>query len=156
MNFVIFIANLLRMNADKIFSLANLTALCGWALLTILPRWRYTKMLVHAGLIPLMLSLLYLLLILLYFGQAEGGFGTLNGVMKLFENKYAVLTGWVHYLAFDLFVGAWEVSDSQKHSIHHLLIIPCLFLTFMLGPVGLLAYFIVRAVTTKKALHENF
>jgi hypothetical protein len=76
--------------------------------------------------------------------------------MKLFENKEAVLAGWVHYLAFDLFVGTWIVSNSQKLNIRHLYILPCLFFTFMLGPIGLLMYFIVRAALTKQWMHENF
>jgi hypothetical protein len=46
----------------------------------------------------------------------------------------------VHYLAFDLFVGSWEVRDSQRRRMPHLFIIPSLVLTFLLGPVGFLTY----------------
>jgi membrane protein required for beta-lactamase induction len=67
-----------------------------------------------------------------------------------------LVAGWVHYLAFDLFVGNWMLINGRKHNVSHLALIPCLFFTFMLGPVGLLLYFIVRAIKTKKALHENF
>lgn len=144
------------MNPDKLFSIANMIALVGWFLLTLLPRWRYTQLIVVGGIIPLILSALYLTLIVLYFGEAEGSFGSLNGVMKLFENPYAVLAGWIHYLAFDLFVGSWELKDSEKHRIPLYFVIPCLFLTFMLGPVGLLIYFVIRGIKTKKLLHENF
>ena len=144
------------MSADKLFSIANMIALAGWLMLTLLPRWRYTQLIVVAGIIPLILSALYLTLIILYFGEAEGSFGSLDGVMQLFTNPYAVLTGWVHYLAFDLFVGSWELKDSEKHRIPLYLVIPCLFLTFMLGPVGLLMYFVIRGVRTKNLLHENF
>ena len=56
--------------------------------------------------------------------------------------------GWIHYLAFDLFVGAWEVRDAQARGIHHLLVIPCLFLTLMAGPGGLLLYWAIRIVHT--------
>ena len=47
-------------------------------------------------------------------------------------------------LAFDLFIGAWEVRDAQKHQVPHLAFVPCLLLTFLFGPVGLLLYFILR------------
>lgn len=57
-----------------------------------------------------------------------------------------LLAGWVHYLAFDLFVGTWEVQDAVKNSVSHLLVIPCLLLTFLFGPIGLLSYFAVRTV----------
>ena len=66
--------------------------------------------------------------------------------MKLFRNEWLVLAGWIHYLAFDLFVGAWEVRDSQDRGISHFLVIPCLLLTFFLGPIGLLLYFTVRSI----------
>jgi hypothetical protein len=144
------------MNPDHLFSFANMLAMAGWALLTLLPRWRYTNLIVISGFIPMLLAVLYLSLIIAHIGDAEGSFGSLDGVMKLFENRYAVLTGWVHYLAFDLFVGTWELRDSEKHNISLLLVIPCLFLTFMFGPIGFLTYCIIRAIRTKKIVHENF
>ena len=51
-----------------------------------------------------------------------------------------MLVGWVHYLVFDLFVGAWIVRDARRRGIHHGLVLPCLFFTLMLGPIGLLLY----------------
>ncbi len=61
-----------------------------------------------------------------------------RGEARLFENPYLLLAGWVHFLAFDLLVGAWEVRDARRVGITHLLVVPCLLLTFMAGPVGLL------------------
>jgi len=138
------------MKAEQIFSIANLVAIAGWLLIAILPRWKYTRMVVLSGTIPLLLSVAYLALVILFFGQAEGGFDSLANVMKLFTNEWAVLAGWIHYLAFDLFVGSWEVRDSQERGINHLLVIPCLFLTFMLGPIGLLIYSVLRLLLSKK------
>ncbi len=77
-------------------------------------------------------------------------------VSQLFENPVVLLAGWIHYLAFDLWVGCWELTNAQKLGINHFLVIPCLFLTFMFGPIGLLLYFIIRAMVTKKLSHENF
>ena len=82
----------------------------------------------------------------MFFGSADGGFDSLENVMKLFTNKWAALAGWLHFLAFDLFIGAWEVKDSREKGISHFLVIPCLVLTFMLGPIGLLLYFVVRSI----------
>ena len=75
---------------------------------------------------------------------ADGGFGSLAELARLFENPYLLLAGWVHFLAFDLFVGAWEVRDARRVGIAHLLVVPCLVLTFMAGPVGLLLYLGLR------------
>ena len=65
-------------------------------------------------------------------------------VAKLFSNRWLLLAGWIHYLAFDLFIGAWEVRDAQDLGISHFIVIPCLLLTFLFGPAGLLLYFVIR------------
>lgn len=137
------------MKAEQIFSLVNLVALGGWLLLAAAPRWKFTGKIVLSGALPLLLSAAYLALIILFFGAAEGGFGSLAEVMKLFTNEWAVLAGWIHYLAFDLFVGSWEVRDAQEKKISHWFVLPCLFFTFLLGPIGLLLYFILRFFLAK-------
>ena len=144
------------MQPDSLFSTSNLVAMSGWLLLTVAPRWKFTRILVTSGLIPILLGAAYLILVALFFGEGEGSFSSLNGVMALFQNPWAVLAGWIHYLAFDLFIGSWEVRDSEKYAISHFLVIPCLFLTFMFGPVGLVLYVIIRGIKTKRALHDNF
>ncbi|CAN5396596.1 ABA4-like family protein [soil metagenome] len=137
------------MKAEQIFSIANLVAILAWLLIAIFPTWKYTRRIVLSGAVPLLLAVAYLVLIFLFFGQAEGGFGSLADVMKLFTNEWAVLAGWIHYLAFDLFVGSWEVKDSQERGVSHVLVIPCLFLTFVFGPIGFLLYHIVRLFPAK-------
>ena len=122
--------------------------------MVVAPRWKWTKLIILSGFYPLLLAIAYLALIILFFGDAEGDFGSLQGVATLFQNPFALTAGWIHYLAFDMFIGAWEVRDSKKNGISHLLIIPCLFFTFMFGPVGLLMYFALRWLKTKKLLHE--
>lgn len=138
------------MNAETVFSIANFTAMAGWILLVFAPRWTWTRKIVLSGAIPLLLSVAYLILIVLFFGKAEGGFGSLAEVAKLFANQWALLAGWIHYLAFDLFVGSWEVKDAQSRGISHWFVIPCLILTFLLGPIGFLLYHILRLVVPNK------
>ena len=142
------------MKAETILNVCQNAAPIGWLLMAIAPRWRWTRRIVLSGLYPLILGLVYLSLIVFFFGQSEGDFGSLQGVAKLFENPYALTAGWIHYLAFDMFIGAWEVNDSQKHGISHLLVIPCLFFTLMFGPIGLILYFAIRWFKTKKLLHD--
>ena len=85
------------------------------------------------------------------------GFGFLTEISAMLSNPYVLAAGWIHYLAFDLFVGAWEVFDSQKNYIPHWYIVPCLFLTLMLGPVGLAPYFSIRGILTKNfEVYEGF
>lgn len=132
------------MNAETLFSICNSLALVGWLLLILLPGWRWTARLVVSGAASLLLASVYLVLIALYFGRAEGGFGSLAEVARLFQQPYLLLAGWIHYLAFDLFIGGWETRDAQKLGVPHLLLVPCLFLTFLVGPIGLIAYYVVR------------
>ncbi len=137
------------MSPEIIFSIVSTTALLSWLLLAVAPRWKWTR-LITGEIVILLLAAAYLILIVLFFGQAQGGFGSLPEVMKLFTNQNVALAGWIHYLAFDLFVGAWEVRDAQEKGVSHWFVLPCLFLTFMLGPVGFLAYNGVRLLAARK------
>lgn len=131
------------MPAAQIFEIASTAVLPGWLLLIFLPRWRFTMPVAAIGL-PLVLAATYAIVLGSHWGESEGGFGSLKEVGMLFANPYALLGGWIHYLAFDLFIGAWEVRDAQKHQVPHLAVVPCLLLTFIFGPVGLLLYFVLR------------
>jgi hypothetical protein len=131
------------MELEQIFSMATLLAMAGWVLLVILPRHPVVTLL-SGVIIPLVLSGGYFLLIGQHFQGAEGGFGSLADVATLFQKPELLLAGWIHYLAFDLFIGAWEVRDAQKNGLPHLVVIPCLVMTFMLGPIGLLFYYAIR------------
>ncbi len=134
------------LSPDAAFQAVNAFALIFWIFLAVLPKWAYTRRIVMFGGI-LLLSVTYLSLssILL----STSGDMSLATVSKGFQNPHAALLGWVHYLAFDMFVGAWEVHDAQTNGIAHWFVIPCLFLTFMAGPIGLLLYFIIRTIHTK-------
>ena len=138
------------MSPEQLFSLCGALVLPGWLLLVFLPRWRWTARLVSPVVIPVALACVYVFLVATHFGKSEGDFNTLAGVSKLFQNPYSLLAGWIHYLAFDLFVGSWEVRDAQRVGVHHLLVVPCLVLTFLFGPVGLLLYFALRAALRRK------
>jgi hypothetical protein len=135
---------------EQLFSLCGALVLPGWLLLILLPGWRWTARLVCPVVIPLLLAVVYLWIVATTFGRTPGGFGSLAEVSRLFQNQWALLAGWIHYLAFDLFVGSWEVRDARRNGVHHLFVVPCLVLTFLFGPVGLLLYFALRAALRRK------
>lgn len=141
------------MDFDLLFKLANYGVIPAWLMLIVLPNWSVTKSLVHSMLYPLIIGVLYsVCLYLLLFGGIDvegGGFSSIDEVRALFSVDVGVLVGWVHYLVFDLFVGAWEARDAKRRGFSHWLLIPCLFFTFMAGPLGLLLYIILRRVTKK-------
>ncbi|MDX2194207.1 MAG: ABA4-like family protein [Gemmatimonadales bacterium] len=135
------------MTNEQLFSIANTTALLGWIALALAPA-RTVRLVRWA--IPGALAVLYVALIIrsLGGGGGEGGFDTLANVKRLFANDGALLAGWVHYLAFDLFTGTWEVRDAQALGIPHLAVVPCLLLTFLFGPAGWLLYAVLRGTWT--------
>jgi len=113
----------------------------------ILPKWKVTQFLIHFKIIPVLLSLGYGFYIFMSL-QGGGGmdFGSLASVMDLFTKENAVLAGWIHYLAFDLLVGMWILDQNKTVGIHHLLLVPCLIGTFMLGPLGFLLFIIIKSI----------
>jgi hypothetical protein len=133
------------MTPDMLFQIANPMALAGWILLAagpLIPVWSDR---IAGYAIPLLLAVLYTALIFTHWFGAEGGFGSLAEVMRLFDFPGVALAGWVHYLAFDLFIGAWIARAARRAGVPHLLVLPCLALTFLFGPIGLLAFLTLRA-----------
>jgi hypothetical protein len=139
------------MTAEQLFSLTNSLALLGWLLLVFAGRVRWAASLVLGVVLPLLLAVVYTGLLVGHWGESGGNFQTLAGVSTLFENHWLLLAGWVHYLAFDLFIGAWEVRDSNALGISHWIVLPCLALTFLFGPAGLLLYFLIRIARKRGA-----
>ena len=131
---------------DLIFSIANTSALLAWLLLIVLPRGRVTRWAVYRLGLPLLFAVAYAVLIATAREAfaAGGGFGSLAQVRILFAFPGALVAGWLHYLAFDLFVGSRISRDSQRRGMRAWMVAPALVLTFMLGPVGLLTYAIQR------------
>ncbi len=133
------------MAPETLFLICNYGILPAWLLLAVAPSWSWTQRLVHGVWIPLVLGVLYASLLLSASDVPEGaGFGSLAGVMLFFTSPTATLAGWVHYLVFDLFVGAWEVRDARRRGIAHGWVLPCLALTLLFGPTGLLLYLALR------------
>jgi Domain of unknown function (DUF4281) len=132
------------MTAELIFSLANGLSLVCWLLLATMPGRRWVTDVIAGRTVPALFAVAYVAIVLTVFPRAEGSFSSLAGVNALFANRWVLLAGWLHYLAFDLLIGTWEVRDSIERRVRRWLLVPCLFLTFMFGPMGWLAYMAVR------------
>jgi len=132
------------MSAESLFTLASAVVVPAWLLLAIAPRWKWSQR-YAAFAAPVLIGGLYTWLLASHFGGARGGFGSLADVGLLFQNQWLLLAGWIHYLAFDLFIGAWEARDAIRCRIPRIAVLPCLVLTFLAGPMGLLLYLLIRA-----------
>jgi Domain of unknown function (DUF4281) len=141
-----------KLTAAQLFQIANPVALVGWIVLIVSillkkPVWRDEL----AGRFwPLGLSVVYSALIVFFFFKAPGGFDSLANVQLLFTSEWAALAGWIHYLAFDLFVGAWIARAVMERGMSRLLLIPLLPLTFMFGPMGFLGFEVARLLFQRK------
>lgn len=140
------------MSWDTGYSIINLLVMPAWALLILLPRATITRRAVHSMLYPILMGAIYAAFLIgaMGFGLShpDAGF-SFSGVQALFDHPNGVLTGWSHYLVFDLFVGAWIARDAQRHGIAHWKTVPCILGSYLFGPVGLLLYAILRLVSGK-------
>ena len=129
-----------------LFRLSNVLVLPFWALMILLPLWRWTARIMRSPFVSAAPAALYGALVLPRLGEIWPAVSrpTLSGVATLLGSPAGATIAWVHFLAFDLFVGRWIYLDSQQRRISALLIAPVLFLTLMLGPAGFLLYLIVR------------
>jgi hypothetical protein len=139
------------MDLELLFRLFNFGVIPFWLLLILAPRAKLTAGLVHAPVLPVLYGVSYIFLLFWGGGAPEGDMLSLGGVVKIFSHPQTVFAGWVHYLIFDLFIGAWEARDAQRRGIPHFALVPCLVLTLMFGPIGLLCYLALRLALKKVA-----
>jgi len=143
------------MTADKIFTLCSGIAMIGWLVLIILPWWLSDHFII--GVIITLFAIVYAWLLFTNFNFGDlSKFGSLAGVMELFTRPVMVTAGWIHYLAFDLLAGVFIKRNSIKQGISQWFVLPCLLLTFMFGPVGLLLYLVIRLIKTRHYFAVNF
>lgn len=129
--------------AETFYTIINASVLPPWLLLIVAPRWKWTLP-ITSVIFPCLLGLAYMTLLAFNLRSVAGGLANLENLAHRFENPYLLLMGWVHYLAFDLFVGSWQLRDAKRLDIPHVQLIPCLLLTLLLGPLGLVCYFALR------------
>lgn len=136
------------MNLTTVFSMSSLLVMPFWFLMIVLPRWRWTQRIIASPLIALPAALLYAALVLPQFGSIFAAVinPDLPSIATLLSTPAGATIAWVHFLAFDLFVGRWAYLDSRERSINALLMAPILFFILMLGPIGLAAYLAARTL----------
>lgn len=134
------------MDFELLFSLAGVLAMTGWVALLaspLIPLWSDR---IAGFIIPLLLSVGYVVLIVIFPSTQDGGFGSLAEIIALFSYPSAMLAGWIHFLAFDLLIGAWICRTARRDGVRFWLVVLCLPLTFLFGPVGFLAFSFLRLV----------
>ena len=133
---------------DTVFAIANALALVMWVALVFLPRWpALLAAILYLG-VGLLSAAYAVFLIAVVTGIAPGGeggeFSSIEGVRQIFSSDAGVTIGWIHYLAFDLFVGLWIARDADAKGFSRLVQAPILFATLMAGPLGLVLWLLIR------------
>jgi len=134
------------MAPEFVFQTGNTLAACGWLALVASPasaRWTPTIWRVTGWYLPLLLCAAYLVMMAMHW-RGQGGFGSLAEVQELFRQPGVLTAGWLHFLAFDLFVGTWIARGCASMKLAHAWVVLLMLLTFLLGPVGLLGYLLAR------------
>jgi hypothetical protein len=127
-----------------VFQTSSTLAMLAWLCLILAPRWPRLLAALRYGVIGA-LSLVYSVLIALYFFRVPGGgFNSIEQVRALFASDPVLTAGWIHYLAFDLWVGFWIAAKADLIGLSRILQAPILLLTFMFGPAGWLSFVACR------------
>ena len=142
------------MNYEIIFNIYNTGILIFWLFLLVFPKSKLTQKMTDFPWIPLVIAFGYIY----FLGTSDSifsvDFSSLSGLTEMFQNSNprGVAAGWLHYLAFDFWVGCWILRDSQKKGVKHAFIIFPMLFTFMLGPVGVIIYTLVPVSYTHLTL----
>ena len=131
---------------STIFALSSLLVMPFWFLMIFLPRWRWTKRLLASVWVSALAAVLYTALVLPQIAQVLPAVlnPNLAEIASLLSTERGATIAWVHFLAFDLFVGRWVYLDSQNRQLSSWLISPTLFFVLMLGPFGFVLYLFIR------------
>ncbi|MCB9762572.1 MAG: DUF4281 domain-containing protein [Alphaproteobacteria bacterium] len=138
------------MSYSFLFDLVTFATMPLWGLLLVAPTHAVTHRLIHSGLAPGALGVLYIGMLAVGAVSPFGEPGLAN-VIAMFQHPEIMVLGWVHYLAFDLFVGGWIARDAAARGVSRLWAAPCLVLTWMLGPSGLVVWFALRGLLALRA-----
>ena len=138
---------------ETLFQFAGFAA-PAWFLLIFLPKWSGTRWLARSAIVPVAICVLYVVgVVVLISGSGLGfmrDFGNVEGVTRLLTRPEVAIVAWIHILAFDQLVGLFIYRDNMHHRYVPLVVQSViLFFTFMLGPLGFLAYYLIRAARTR-------
>jgi hypothetical protein len=138
---------------DAVFQTSNLLVMPFWALMILAPRWVWTRRIIGSPLIVLPAALLYAGLVLPGIAALLPALANPNlmGITALLGTPQGATIAWVHFLAFDLFVGRWAYLDGLKNGINVFVMAVVLFLILMFGPLGFAVYQGVRLFTSSRA-----
>ena len=140
---------------EMLYFWANFGILPFWLILIFFPNSNLSKYFVTSIFPILLLSGTYIFILYKSYLSSYNFIDNFNlylgfeELSDLFSNKSFLITFWIHFIAMNLFVGGWIVKDSQRLIINKILIILPLIFTYLIGPIGLLLYWLIRIFYAK-------
>ena len=141
---------------EMVYLWLNLGILPFWLILIIFPSSQICRVFITSIFPVFILSLAYsYLLYIVYldsynFLQNFKLYLGLSELSNLFENRSFLILFWVHFLAMNLFCGGWIVKDSTMFNMNKFLVSLPLIITYLIGPVGIMLYWIIRLFYAKR------
>ena len=146
---------------ETLYMWINLGVLPFWFILIVFPQSHLSRIFVTSIFPFFILSGVYILILYksyLIGYDFDGNFSLylgLSELSRLFEDHLYIMIFWTHFIAINLFIGGWIVKDSQKFSINKVLMAVPLIVTYLIGPIGLFLYWIIRIFYAKRiSLYE--
>ena len=146
---------------ETLYMWINLGVLPFWFILIVFPQSHLSRIFVTSIFPYLILSGVYIFILYksyLIGYDFDGNFSLylgLSELSRLFEDHLYIMIFWTHFIAINLFIGGWIVKDSQKFSINKVLMAVPLIVTYLIGPIGLFLYWIIRIFYAKRiSLYE--
>ena len=146
---------------ETLYMWINLGVLPFWFILILFPQSHLSRIFVTSIFPFLILSGVYIFILYksyLIGYDFDGNFSLylgLSELSRLFEDHLYIMIFWTHFIAINLFIGGWIVKDSQKFSINKVLMAVPLIVTYLIGPIGLFLYWIIRVFYAKRiSLYE--
>lgn len=143
---------------ETLFTLGNILVMPFWFLMIALPNWSWTRRIAGSWWGIGTVAVMYVIALVGSFFVIGGGaptdlasLGTAAGIAALLGTPVGAATGWLHYLAFDLFVGRWAYLDSLGKPLNRWLVGIALFFILMAGPFGLLLYLGLKALQSRQS-----
>jgi len=143
-------------NSEMLYLWINIGVLPFWLLLIFFPQSHLCKYFVTSIFPILLLSGAYVFILYkAYIGafDFDNNFSLylgINYLTELFKDEYYLLMFWTHFVSINLFVGGWILNDSKKYYVNKILLSLPLFLTYLIGPVGIFLYWIIKIFYSKK------
>ena len=146
---------------ETLYMWINLGVLPFWFILMVFPQSHLSRIFVTSIFPFFILSGVYIFILYksyLIGYDFDGNFSLylgLSELSRLFEDHLYIMILWTHFIAINLFIGGWIVKDSQKFSINKVLMAVPLIVTYLIGPIGLFLYWIIRIFYAKRiSLYE--